>query len=61
MNNIIEKLKLRISEEESKSLNNIKEWRKCGSRDAELNSTGEVVAFSIVKDIIEELEREEKE
>lgn len=58
MDSIIEKLKVRLAEEEAKSLNNIKEWRKCGARDAELNSIGEVVAFSIVKNIIEEMERE---
>lgn len=58
METIIEKLKKRISEEEAKSLSNVKAWRKTGPRDAELNATGEVVAFAIVQNIIEELEKE---
>jgi len=57
MENFIEKLKQRIEEEETKSLNNVKAWRECGAKEAELNSIGEVVAFGLVKDIIDELVR----
>ena len=58
METIIEKLKKRLSEEEAKSLNNVRVWRQTGPKDAELMATGEVVAFALAKDIIEELERE---
>lgn len=58
METIIEKLKQRLAAEEAKSLENVKEYRELGERDAEFASSGEVLAFSIVKDIIEELEQE---
>lgn len=56
MSIFVDKLKERLEQEESKSLTNIKAWRDCGAREAELNSVGEVVAFSLVKDIMEELD-----
>lgn len=56
----IEKLRQRITEEEAISLKSVKEYQRVGAKDAELNCSGEVVAFSIVKDIIEELETEFK-
>ncbi len=57
MSNIIEKLKERIAVEQSISLGNVKAYQECGATEGKLSSTGEVVAFSLVMDIIAELEK----
>jgi len=61
METFIEKLKERIKEESDKSLKNISGYRNCGAFDSEKISTGEVIAFDIVIDIIKELEKENNE
>jgi hypothetical protein len=58
--NILEQLKERISREKTKSLDNVNVWRLCGAREAQLNSNGEVIAFAMVLDMIETLEKQKE-
>ena len=58
MEDFIEKLKQKIDEQESLSLKLVQQWRDIKAREAELISSGEVIAFGVVKNIIEEISKE---